>query len=89
MGRWLRECYDWLCYEDGDFVHAISESEFEEEQMARLRAADCMMVLGCCLPIPFCCCGALTRHNALCNPPDARKLSEEAAKPYIDGLQGG
>ena len=66
--------------------------------MRKLKAADCMENLPfrlpflCLMPvlwIPCCLCGEVVKSIALCNPPDARKITEEEAKPYIDGLQGG
>ena len=93
---------DWLC-QDANAVDAFSnEEEFEKDQLRKLKAADCMSETACCLPcltiplsalccIPLCCIciSSCVEDGALCNPPDARKLSEEEAKPYIDGLQGG
>ena len=78
---------------DSDSVHAISinqvdiwnnqdEREFEEEQMSRLSTGNC--IAYCCFDIGF-----RKRENAMCNPPDARKLSDEEAQPYMDELQGG
>ena len=83
---------DWLC-QDANAVDAFSnEEEFEKDQMMKLKAADCMAVTSMSLPcliIPFCCISSCVREEALRNPPDARRLSEEKVKPYMDGLQGG
>ena len=86
---------DWLC-QDTNAVDAFSnedrEEEFEKDQMMKLKAADCMAVTSMSLPcliIPFCCISSCVKEDALCNLPDARKLSEKEAKPYIGELQGG
>ena len=66
------------------------ESKFEECQMFKMRMGICCIYFGFACPLPFLCVGCCLMKNAnQCNPSDARKLSEDEAKPYIDGLQGG
>ena len=60
------------------------ENEFEESQRSSMKTAMCLMMCPCTM-----CCGFCVMMSAMGNPPDAEKLSEEEAKPYIDGLQGG
>ena len=60
------------------------ENEFEESQRSSMKTAMCLMMCPCTM-----CCGFCVMMSAMGNPPDAVKLSEEEAKPYIDGLQGG
>ena len=60
------------------------ESEFEEGQRSKMKTAMCLMSCPCTV-----CFGCCVMMSAMGNPPDARKLSEDEAKPYIDGLQGG
>ena len=59
------------------------EREFEASQMSTMQTAQCLMAVCCTAPIGVC-----MMKNAMGNPPDARKLSEGEAKPYIEGLQG-
>ena len=60
------------------------ENEFEASQRSKMKTAMCLMTC----PLTA-CCGFCMVYSAMGNPPDARKLSEEEAKPYMDGLQGG
>ena len=53
--------------------------------MSTMQTAQCLMAVPCCCTIPI---GLCMMKNAMGNPPDARKLSEDEAKPYIEGLQG-
>ena len=60
------------------------ENEFEASQRSKMNIARCLMTNGFTA-----CCGICMMYSAMGNPPDARKLSEEEAKPYMEGLQGG
>ena len=95
----LKKCYDWVCL-DQDAVQDIpnnqddnwnsqDEREFEDAQIKKIRTANFLMLCPCLCPLGGMCLGGFMYGSAMCNPPDARKLSDDEAKPFIDGLQGG
>ena len=54
-----------------------------EENTFNYNKFTCLMVCPCTM-----CCGIAYIYSAMKNPPDARKLSGEEAKVFVDQLQG-